>query len=155
MKRKNKAEALLRDRTKLKVNKSNLNSELSLSPARMFKAGCDKADLEEARDKVELELKIHKAKLARKVTRQLKEEGEDTKVQDVKDRVNSHPSTEKLELKLIRYKKLYSLAETKHQATVKKQEAIINIGFNVRKEMDQNIAKLVRKQSAKNKLQEG
>lgn len=118
----------------LKIDKGNMNNELSKIVTEVYDFGIKQIKLDEEVDKLELRLEIVEAKLSnhtRNKYRNLKKTLSETHVKDI---VKTNPEVTELREKLITSRKAQKLAKLRMKALLMKSNSIDNIGHNIRSE---------------------
>ena len=118
----------------LKIDKGNLNKELSKISTQVYDFGLKRIKLKEEIEKLELQLDLAEAKLSARVRnkyRNLKKPPSETQIRDT---VKTNPEIVELKEKLIKLNKSRRIADLRMKTLGMKATSLENIGHNIRLE---------------------
>ena len=159
------------DKLKIKsLSRNNLSTEMRKQSSRVYKAGCDSTLLEEKRDEekdrleymrtTRLDNLISRVKLLIRKKWDEEDEGKLTE-KWLDDKVNTHKKVSEYKKKiqnqrarLRKANRIFNISKVKIKALASKQEMLVNIGYNLRKEMDYNTVKESQKDRINNRIKE-
>ena len=119
------------------IDVDNLIYDMKRQPARVRHDGDLVGDCEYLLDVAESKHKIKEAEISKKYRRKFLKRGEKVTEVYIKELVTTHPDVIKTQEDFIEAKRKVASAKSKFKATISKGEMLINIGFMVRKEIDQ------------------